>query len=1076
MEKEIQDAENSGKVALINFAYTNNNEIRNHVIIGKKKKKGNFSVVINGNQYQFDHRVLTYDPRAGGNSQTIKNSALYYSDTQWAIPFYSAISSTNKVEMQSVDDTARLKSIVTDIDYINLVDYRTGEASFSSNWILDTVWLVTSKHDYIIESSSEVDEVENQLFNGTSSHSDSGSIIIGTALADNNGTSFPYKIALPNVDGTYTITSDTESVDFSMMYQDYYLSSASNKTGSVYFTPEGKVSLKTDEIGNSFISLTANDGYYTLPWSTVEISGNDIQEISAEWIEDGVLITSDNFENVTVIGKHDDEVKEISFSTNQDKVLIAEEDNTLIALIDTDNDGIYDTDINDMEDHSHAYGSPTFEWSKDYKSCVAVFTCKDGDDVQRIDCEVTSDTTDPTCMEDGKAVYTAKVSFVGAEFTETKEEVLPAIGHSYEYKDNGDGTHTKACSSCDISEAEVHTYEEGTCKYCKAEEPKEHSHSYSSPEFEWSEDYQSCTAVFTCKDGDDVQRIDCEVTSEITDATCTEDGKTVYAATVNFAGATFTDEQTEIINATGHTYNKAEFEWSEDYQSCMAVINCKDGDDVKRIDCEVTSETTDATCTEDGTTVYTATVSFEGEVYTDTKKEAIPAGGHTYKYVDNGDDTHTKTCTVCDTRETENHTYEDGICKYCKAEEPKVHSHEYGKPKFEWSKDYQSCTAIFSCKNGDDEQRIECEVSSKTTDPTCTEDGKTIYTATVSFGGAEFTDTKEESISSTGHIYEYADNGDGTHTKTCTICDASESEPHTYVDGICQYCKAEEPEEHSHEYGEPKFEWSKDNENCAAVFVCKDGDDKQQVECKVTSKILTEATCTEDGTVVYSATASFEGQEYTDTKEATIPATGHTYEYTDNGDGTHTKTCKICDTRETENHTYEDGICQYCKAEEPKEHSHEYGKPKFEWSKDNKKCTAVFTCKDGDDEQRVECEVTSKTTDPTCTKDGKIVYKAVVSFEGEEYTDTKEKKIEATGHTYEYQDNGDGTHKKVCTSCGKSITESHDYQKGVCKQCGAEEPNDNHHNDFWYYDFGKGIRRFLEKVVIPFWEKLFRIF
>ena len=113
-------------------------------------------------------------------------------------------------------------------------------------------------------------------------------------------------------------------------------------------------------------------------------------------------------------------------------------------------------------------------------------------------------------------------------------------------------------------------------------------------------------------------------------------------------------------------------------------------------------------------------------------------------------------------------------------------------------KDGKSCTAVFSCKDGDDEQRVECEVTSKITDPTCTEDGKTVYTATVSFAGAEFTDTKEESIPSTGHTYEYVDNGDSTHTKTCTICDESESEPHTYEDGTCKYCKAEEPEEHSH--------------------------------------------------------------------------------------------------------------------------------------------------------------------------------------------------------------------------------------------------------------------------------------
>ena len=43
----------------------------------------------------------------------------------------------------------------------------------------------------------------------------------------------------------------------------------------------------------------------------------------------------------------------------------------------------------------------------------------------------------------------------------------------------------------------------------------------------------------------------------------------------------------------------------------------------------ITSEVTKpATCTEDGVRTYTATVTFNGKTYTDTKTEAIKVTGH----------------------------------------------------------------------------------------------------------------------------------------------------------------------------------------------------------------------------------------------------------------------------------------------------------------------------------------------------------------------------------------------------------------------------------------------------------------
>lgn len=127
------------------------------------------------------------------------------------------------------------------------------------------------------------------------------------------------------------------------------------------------------------------------------------------------------------------------------------------------------------------------------------------------------------------------------------------------------------------------------------------------------------------------------------------------------------------------------------------------------------------------------------------------------------------------------------------AENPDEHIHSYATPEFIWSDDYQTCTAVFNCESCNNQQKVECNITSGTTNPTCTEDGKTVYTATVSFADKKYTDTQEEVITATGHTYEYVDNGDGTHTKVCTAGDDMVNEPHTYQNGTCAYCGAEEP-------------------------------------------------------------------------------------------------------------------------------------------------------------------------------------------------------------------------------------------------------------------------------------------
>ena len=173
---------------------------------------------------------------------------------------------------------------------------------------------------------------------------------------------------------------------------------------------------------------------------------------------------------------------------------------------------------------------------------------------------------------------------------------------------------------------------------------KEHVHTWGNPIWNWSEDGKTCTVTFTCeKDENHKENPVVTVTSAIkSPATCTEKGVTTYTATVEFDGKTYTDtKEVADIPATGHSYGKPVWNWSEDGKTCTVTFTCEKDETHKETPKVIvtSAEKTPGTCTEAGVTTYTATVEFNGQTYTDTKDVAdIPATGHSY---DNGK------CTVC---------------------------------------------------------------------------------------------------------------------------------------------------------------------------------------------------------------------------------------------------------------------------------------------------------------------------------------------------------------------------------------------------------------------------------------------
>lgn len=160
-----------------------------------------------------------------------------------------------------------------------------------------------------------------------------------------------------------------------------------------------------------------------------------------------------------------------------------------------------------------------------------------------------------------------------------------------------------------------------------------------------------------------------------------------------------------------HEYGTPKFEWSNDFNVVKAIFTCKNNPaHVRTIErCNITVNTKiRPTCTENGLEMYTATCNLGGKVYSDSIERVLRATGH-----------------------------------------------KYGEPKFTWSDDYSSATATFVCEyDSSHVSSVDCTVTTDTIKPTCTKNGKTVYTASSDFEDKTYADIKEKNLSATGHVWK----------------------------------------------------------------------------------------------------------------------------------------------------------------------------------------------------------------------------------------------------------------------------------------------------------------------------------
>jgi len=256
----------------------------------------------------------------------------------------------------------------------------------------------------------------------------------------------------------------------------------------------------------------------------------------------------------------------------------------------------------------------------------------------------------------------------------------PLASHAY-----GSWTQTKA-PTCSVPGEEVHTC--GTCGYSETRPVATKSHTWNGGTVVAE---PTCgkegTKTFTCTVCG-TPRNEAIPTLEHTwndgtvskEATCTTEGIKTFTCTVCNAA------KTEPIPVINHTWDKGtvtkeatcEADGEKTFTCTVCTTTKTEAITAAGHKLDEGKVTTEATCETDG--VKTTTCTLCGK----TSTETIPATGHRFgTYTANGDATCQKdgtksaTCANCDTKDTvtdpgtkSDHVYEDGVCTFCKAEEP----------------------------------------------------------------------------------------------------------------------------------------------------------------------------------------------------------------------------------------------------------------------------------------------------------------------------------------------------------------------------------------------------------------------
>lgn len=354
LEKSVKE-----KACVILFYYTKNTTDENgnpvweaggHAVVGYgvEEKESGWEEITGSTEYT--KRILIYDC-SNPEEETKELGDIYYTDTgKWCIPGYE-IYSTSHNAVEDMYNNGSLDLVTNDVNILNAVDYRSGSRSIKMTMDnpQNVYVYVNDDTDFSVGWENASYTIKNGM--ATGSGSNKTICVIPTMGTTSEGISASTATAiLPISPSGYTINTIQDKLDFSIQSGNYYETAIASLPGTVYFGAAGEVTMKTSASADYYISLTANDGYHTLPWHTVDITGSGASQVSAKMTESGIEVSGNNLNNLSINAESNVGTKTIMVSSAEPKILIASNSGALAVYEDKNNDGKFETLISQPQE------------------------------------------------------------------------------------------------------------------------------------------------------------------------------------------------------------------------------------------------------------------------------------------------------------------------------------------------------------------------------------------------------------------------------------------------------------------------------------------------------------------------------------------------------------------------------------------------------------------------------------------------------------------------------------------------------------------------------------------------------
>ena len=428
--------------------------------------------------------------------------------------------------------------------------------------------------------------------------------------------------------------------------------------------------------------------------------------------------------------------------------------------------------------YGHGY-TAAFDWIEGgddtYVGARVTLTCShDPDHTVESEATLTREDYDATCTGDAYTVYIATVERDGETFRDSRTVVREgtAQGHVYPNlnvqepdesafdltrNENGEvtaATLTLTCMRCQeaqtipANEVERMTWNRNLCEDTEAEYylfwngdgimeyakyvtvdviPQEHDYQ---PVWEWEKNVDGwysedgATLCFVCSH-DESHRIEAgtatvaEDRDRYVEATCDTPAESIYVATVEYEGETYTDERPVVweYSALGHDFAEDPNSFTEEELAQHVTLTQNDNGEIVAATLTLHCARCDRDVTMDATEI---------EVMPSEQENLCENGGTAEYYVFwNGNG------------------LEYAMYPYPTVEVGPIGHDYYEEPYYEWDEEeYTSATAFFTCRHGDHPLEVPTDLTHEYIQPTCNEGAYTLYTASLIFGGVPFSDTR----------------------------------------------------------------------------------------------------------------------------------------------------------------------------------------------------------------------------------------------------------------------------------------------------------------------------------------------